>query len=172
VTTSTDRVAFVTGASSGIGAAVALELARRGFDLVLAARRLERLREVARAAHGLGRRALEVGCDVTRDGELEAAAQLARQELGRIDVVIANAGFGVASPLRKLSLDDYRRQLETNVFGVLRTVYATLDDLAASIDRLHSESFCLVTSRSELRSPGPDRRSRSGISPAGGCASA
>ncbi len=132
MTASTERVAFVTGASSGIGAAVAMELARRGFDLVLAARRLERLREVARAAKGLGRRVLEVGCDVTRDGDLEAAAQLAREELGRIDVVIANAGFGVASPLRTLSLDDYRRQLETNVFGVLRTVYATLDDLAAS----------------------------------------
>ena len=76
-----------------------------------------------------GRRALVLACDVTRDGELERAAAQTRDALGRIDVVVANAGFGVVGPVEDLSLDDYRRQLETNVFGVLRTIYATLDDL-------------------------------------------
>ena len=76
-----------------------------------------------------GRRALVLACDVTRDGELERAAAQTRDAFGRIDVVVANAGFGVVGPVEGLSLDDYRRQLETNVFGVLRTIYATLDDL-------------------------------------------
>jgi len=76
-----------------------------------------------------GRRALVLACDVTRDGELERAAAQTRDAFGRIDVVVANAGFGVVGPVEDLSLDDYRRQLETNVFGVLRTIYATLDDL-------------------------------------------
>jgi short-subunit dehydrogenase len=66
---------------------------------------------------------------VTRDGELEAAAARIREAFGRIDVVVANAGFGVVGPVERLTLADYRRQFETNVFGVLRTIYATLDDL-------------------------------------------
>jgi short-subunit dehydrogenase len=59
-----------------------------------------------------------------------------REAFGRIDVVVANAGFGVVGPVERLQLDDYRRQFETNVFGVLRTIYATLDDLKRSRGRL------------------------------------
>src|SRR5262249_30538052 len=59
-----------------------------------------------------------------------------RAVLGKLDVVVANAGFGVSGPLERLSLGDYRRQLETNVFGVLRTIYATLDDLKKTRGRL------------------------------------
>jgi short-subunit dehydrogenase len=77
----------------------------------------------------MGRRALALVCDVSRDGELEHAVEQARREFGKINVVIANAGFGVAGNLEKLKLEDYRRQFETNVFGVLRTVYATLEEL-------------------------------------------
>jgi NAD(P)-dependent dehydrogenase (short-subunit alcohol dehydrogenase family) len=74
--------------------------------------------------------------DVTVDGDLERAAASARATFGRLDVVVANAGFGVVGPFERLTLDDYRRQFETNVFGVLRTVRATLDDLKASRGRL------------------------------------
>jgi NAD(P)-dependent dehydrogenase (short-subunit alcohol dehydrogenase family) len=83
-----------------------------------------------------GRRALVLPCDVTRDGDLETAVARTRQTLGRIDVVVANAGFGVVGPVERLRLDDYRRQFETNVFGVLRTVYATIDDLKRTRGRL------------------------------------
>jgi NAD(P)-dependent dehydrogenase (short-subunit alcohol dehydrogenase family) len=76
-----------------------------------------------------------LACDVTREGDLEAAAARTRAELGRIDVVVANAGFGVVGPVERLRLDDFRRQFETNVFGVLRTLYATLDDLKRSRGR-------------------------------------
>jgi short-subunit dehydrogenase len=126
------RVVFITGASSGIGAALAREYARRGADLALAARRTDRLDTLARALASGGRRALVLACDVTRDGDLETAAARTREAFGRIDVVVANAGFGVVGPVARLTLDDFRRQFETNVFGVLRTIYATLDDLRHS----------------------------------------
>lgn len=127
-----DSVAFITGASSGIGAAVALDFARRGADTVLAARRRDRLEEVAQGVRDLGRRPLVVECDVATNGHLERAVSVAVETFGRIDWVVANAGFGVGGPLVKLTLDDYRRQFETNVFGVLRTVFATREALEAS----------------------------------------
>lgn len=131
-----NQVVLITGASSGIGEALALEFARQGADLVLAARRLERLEAVAESCGKLGSRVRVARCDVTRDGDLEATVQGAREEFGRIDVVVANAGFGVAGSLEMLTLDDYRRQFETNVFGLIRTVKATLEDLKKSRGRL------------------------------------
>ena len=127
---------FITGASSGIGAALAREFADEGADVALAARRVDRLEALASQIGKTGRRAVVIACDVTRDGDLERAAGQARAALGKLDVVVANAGFGVSGKLETLSLDDYRRQLETNVFGVLRTIYATLDDLKKTRGRL------------------------------------
>ncbi|HSZ84188.1 MAG TPA: SDR family NAD(P)-dependent oxidoreductase [Polyangia bacterium] len=120
-----DKTVLVTGASAGIGAALARELGARGANLVLAARRRERL--LALAAE-LGARAsvVVVEVDVTRDGSVEAAVAEAERAFGGLDVVVANAGFAVTGRFERLSLDDYRRQLETNVFGVLRTIQAAL----------------------------------------------
>ena len=123
------KVALITGASAGIGAALARELARQGADLVLTARREHRLRDLAREIETTGRRALVVSCDVTRDGDLERAVDAAVERYGRLDVAIANAGFGVVGRVEDLTLDDFRRQLETNIFGVLRTLYAALPEL-------------------------------------------
>jgi len=126
------KVAFITGASSGIGAAMAREFARRGADVVLLARRWERLEALALEVRARGRKALTIRCDVTVDGDLEAAVEQTVAELGRIDWAVANAGFGVAGAVHKLTIDDFRRQFETNVFGVLRTYHATRDALIAS----------------------------------------
>jgi short-subunit dehydrogenase len=121
-----DKVVFVTGASAGIGEAVAREAAWQGAKVVLAARRKERIEAIAAE---LGRdKALAIVCDVTKDGDLEAAVERAHA-LGPIDALIANAGFGIGGKFTKLTLDDYRRQFETNVFGVIRSVYAALPDL-------------------------------------------
>lgn len=126
------KVALVTGASSGIGAEMAREFARRGADLVLTARRWERLEALALELRAQGRRAVVAQADVTADGELEAAVARALDELGRIDYAVANAGFGVAGWFHRRDLEDYRRQFETNVFGVLRTAFAVFDALQAS----------------------------------------
>ncbi len=125
-------VAFITGASSGIGAALAVEFAQRGADVAVAARRADRLEVVAEQIRKLGRRCLVLTCDVTRDGDQERAVENTLEEFGRLDWAVANAGFGVAGAVHKLELDDFRRQFETNVFGVLRTVYACREALLES----------------------------------------
>ncbi|HOI11715.1 MAG TPA: SDR family NAD(P)-dependent oxidoreductase [Myxococcota bacterium] len=124
-----DKVVFITGASAGIGEAMAREFAARGAAVALAARRVERLQALRDELVGHGARAVAVACDVTADGSVEEAVATAREALGPIDVVVANAGFGVGGRVDRLSVDDFRRQFETNVFGVLRTVYAALPDL-------------------------------------------
>lgn len=132
-----DQVVLITGASSGIGEALAYEFAKRGADVVLVARRGERLKNIADSyQRATGRRFLGLVGDVTRDGDMERVVAQARKVFGRIDVVIANAGFGVVGNVEELSLSDYSRQFETNLFGVLRTVHATLEDLKKSRGRL------------------------------------
>jgi short-subunit dehydrogenase len=126
------QVALITGASSGIGEALARELAHRGARPVLTARRADRIEAIAQEIRDAGGAAIAVACDVTRDGDVERAAERAREAFGRIDIAIANAGFGVAGNVESLPLDDFYRQFETNVFGVLRTIKATLPDLKRS----------------------------------------
>ncbi len=127
-----DRVALVTGASSGIGAALSRELARQGAAVVLVARRETRLASLEAEIASSGGRALAVAADVTRDGDVERAVTLALERFGRLDIVVANAGFGVAGRVERLTVDDFRRQLEVNLFGVLRTFYAALAELECS----------------------------------------
>jgi short-subunit dehydrogenase len=125
---------LITGASSGIGEELAWQLGQSGAKLTLAARRKDRLESLAQKIAALpgAARPVIVECDVTRDGDLERAAAEGVRAWGKLDVVFANAGFGVVAPIAKLTLDDYRRQFETNVFGVLRTIYAALPELEKS----------------------------------------
>lgn len=129
-------VVLITGASSGIGEALAVEYARRGHDLALLARRVERLAAVSAAVQQAGSRAVPIQCDVREDDSVRRAVDQAVRAFGKLDVVIANAGFGVSGRFERLTLDDYRRQFETNVFGVVRTIQATLPALALSRGRL------------------------------------
>jgi short-subunit dehydrogenase len=127
---SRDKVVLITGASSGIGEELAWQLGQLGAKLTLAARRKERLDALANRITAVGTpKPVVVECDVTRDGDLERAVGEALRAFGKLDVVTANAGFAVIGSLKNLSMEDYRRQFETNVFGVLRTVYAALPEI-------------------------------------------
>jgi short-subunit dehydrogenase len=121
---------LITGASAGIGEELAWQLAQAGAQLTLAARRKDRLENFAQRIAQAGKSAPAcVECDVTRDGDLDRAVAESVRAWGKLDIAFANAGFGVVAPLKKLALEDYRRQFETNVFGVLRTIYAALPEL-------------------------------------------
>lgn len=124
------KAVLITGASSGIGEELAWQLGQAGAQLTLAARRKELLEKLAQKIVAAGKMApLVVQCDVTQDGSLQKAVEESMGHWGKLDVAIANAGFGVVGPLKKLTVEDYRRQYETNVFGVLRTIYATLPEI-------------------------------------------
>jgi short-subunit dehydrogenase len=131
------KVILITGASSGIGEELAEQLAQQGALLTLAARRAEVLARLGeRIAAASGARPLVIECDVTRDGDVERVVSETVRQRGHLDIVFANAGFGVAGTFAKLSLADYRRQLETNVFGVLRTLYAALPEVTRTRGQL------------------------------------
>src|SRR4051794_31373617 len=96
-----NRTVFITGASAGIGASLAREFAGQKANLIITARRQERLDSMASELRGKGHRVLPVQCDVTKEEDLNHAVALGIQEFGKIDVVIANAGFGVAGAMSK-----------------------------------------------------------------------
>lgn len=131
-----NRVAFITGASSGIGAALAREFARQGAAVALAARREERLQEVKRAIEEAGGDAEVCVCDVTDRSSIERAVVKAVVKYGRLDVAVANAGFGVTGLFEQIRTEDFRRQFDVNVFGVVDTVYAVLPHLKSTRGRL------------------------------------
>jgi short-subunit dehydrogenase len=131
-----DDVVLITGASSGIGAALARELGREGARLVLMARRRERLEELCAELEAAGAQAVAHVGDVTRRADLDAAVALAVERFGRLDMAVANAGFGVVGKVAKLEVEDYRRQFDTNVFGVIETIKACLAELQKTRGRL------------------------------------
>jgi len=131
-----DKVALITGASSGIGAAVARQLAREGASVALLARRAERLEMVRKEIEDAGGASVACVADVTNDASLNAAVSKVVQKYGRLDIVLANAGSGISGPIYKLDVDDFRRQFESNFFGVLNTIYATLPYLKESRGQL------------------------------------
>jgi short-subunit dehydrogenase len=124
---------LITGASSGIGRTLALQLGAAGAQLTLTARRAELLAALADEMVSVGavRPAISI-CDVTRDGDVERAVAAAVSAFSKLDVVFANAGFGVVGYFDRLELADYRRQFETNVFGVLRTLKACRTEIGRS----------------------------------------
>lgn len=120
------RVALVTGASSGIGAAVAHALAGAGAAVVLGARREDRLSHVADAIRDAGGQAEARVTDVSVRANVEALATLALDRFGRIDVLVNNAGVMPLSPVEELRVEDWERMVDVNVKGVLYGVAAVL----------------------------------------------
>ncbi|MFI6534844.1 SDR family oxidoreductase [Nonomuraea sp. NPDC050547] len=129
-----NRIAVVTGASSGIGAAVAVELAERGARVALVARRKERVEALR---DQIGDRALAVAADVSDPAEVEAARSRIAEELGRADLVVNAAGILLPGLLDTPGPDtplEWRRQLDVNVAGLLHVFRAFLPDLQAAAD--------------------------------------
>lgn len=128
------RVAVVTGATSGIGAATARRLAADGAAVALLGRREERLRALADelSAADDAARVLPLATDVQDPDAVASAAERARSELGPVDLVVANAGTMLAAPFESADTAEWDRMLDTNVRGLLRVGRAFVDDLLAA----------------------------------------
>ncbi|MFE4968113.1 SDR family oxidoreductase [Streptomyces sp. NPDC056660] len=126
------RTAVVTGAASGIGAAVALRLAESGARVALLARRADRLETVVAKIRANGGQALAVTADVTDDASVQAAADAVHAAYGTVDLVVNNAGVMLPHPIDDGRLDEWQRMIDTNVTGVLRVLRAFTGDLVAA----------------------------------------
>ena len=124
------RAALVTGASAGIGAAIAERLAREGAAVALGARRQDVIEAQAERLAEAGHRALAVPLDVTDDATLRAAVKRISDEFGRLDVVVANAGVETVKPFTTLNDNDWNQALQVNLVGAARTVKAAMPLLA------------------------------------------
>jgi NAD(P)-dependent dehydrogenase (short-subunit alcohol dehydrogenase family) len=111
------RVAVVTGASSGLGAGFAVALAQAGADLVLGARRADRLAQVAARVEATGRRVVVHATDVTRPEDCAALVDAGMAQLGRVDVLVNNAGIGTAVPASREAPDEFRGVVDVNLMG-------------------------------------------------------
>ncbi len=115
---SEQQVAIVTGASSGIGMETALAFARRGWAVVPAARRLDRLEEVAQRCRQAGGLAIPVAVDVTSREQVENLVARAHSKFGRIDVMVNNAGYGIHARVHETTPEQMRSIFDVNFFGV------------------------------------------------------
>lgn len=121
--------ALITGASEGIGKAIALLLAQKGYDLVLAARREEPLAAVAATVRSLGRQAIAIPTDVRDPAQVDVLVQKALEAYPTIDVLVNNAGIYVSGAAEEFSLDDWRQAMDTNVWGCIHLIHALLPHL-------------------------------------------
>ncbi|MCI2418384.1 SDR family oxidoreductase [Saccharopolyspora sp. K220] len=120
------KVVAITGASSGIGAATALELATRGAAVVLGARRTDRLDSLVARIRTEGGRAEMLEVDVTKRADLEQLVTLAVNRFGRLDVLVGNAGVARIAPMADVDVDDWDVMIDVNLRGVLHGIAAAL----------------------------------------------
>jgi dehydrogenase/reductase SDR family member 7B len=120
------KTAIITGASSGIGRATALLMAREKMNLVLAARTPESLKEVRREVERIGSRALACSTDVTDEAQVRALVNETRRLFGRIDIVVCSAGQLLRKAAADLTIPEIRDIMEVNFYGVLNVVYGVL----------------------------------------------
>ncbi|WP_035644803.1 SDR family oxidoreductase [Bradyrhizobium sp. ORS 285] len=126
-----DKVILITGASSGIGAGIARELAVTGARLLLGARRLDRLEALAAELRAAGGTAEVRALDVTSRADVAAFAEAARALWGHVDVMINNAGIMPLSPMASMKVDEWDRMVDVNIKGVLNGIAAVLPGMLA-----------------------------------------
>ncbi|MEC7985150.1 MAG: SDR family NAD(P)-dependent oxidoreductase [Myxococcota bacterium] len=127
-----NKIVWITGAGSGIGRALAVELARNRAVIVLSGRRREKLESVLAEIQSLDAQGYVLPCDVTRKEELQDAIDEIERRYKKLDIVIANAGFSVGGRVEDLTQEDWRRQFDVNVFGLAQTARCALPSLARS----------------------------------------
>ncbi|WP_410621287.1 SDR family oxidoreductase [Amycolatopsis sp. cmx-8-4] len=120
------KVVAITGASGGIGEAIARTLADRGAAVVLGARRTERLEQVAEDIRARGGRAIVCTTDVTVRADLDRLVARAVEEFGRLDVLVSNAGISKIGPMADLDVDGWSAMIDVNLRGVLHGIAAAL----------------------------------------------
>jgi NADP-dependent 3-hydroxy acid dehydrogenase YdfG len=121
-----DKVVVITGASSGLGASTAKLLARHGAKVVLGARRKDRIDAVVQEISVAGGTAIGFAADVTKRADVEALIQGAVDRFGRVDVLVNNAGIMAIAPIQLLKVEEWDRQIDVNIRGVLYGVAAAL----------------------------------------------
>ncbi|TCM52270.1 NADP-dependent 3-hydroxy acid dehydrogenase YdfG [Rhizobium sp. PP-F2F-G48] len=126
-----EKIVLITGASSGIGAGIARELAKSGATLVLGARRLDRLESLATELRAEGAKVMVQTLDVTDRADVAAFAEAARDAFGRIDVIVNNAGIMPLSLMASLKVEEWDRMIDVNIKGVLYGVAAVLPEMTA-----------------------------------------
>ncbi|MBO3759344.1 SDR family oxidoreductase [Ciceribacter sp. L1K22] len=126
---SNEKVVLITGASSGIGAGIAREMAAAGAKLMLGARRTERLETLVAEIRANGGTAEFRRLDVTDRADVEAFAEAARQAFGRVDVIVNNAGVMPLSPMDSMKVDEWMRMVDVNIKGVLHGIAAVLPEM-------------------------------------------
>jgi NADP-dependent 3-hydroxy acid dehydrogenase YdfG len=122
----TGRVAAITGASSGIGEATAVTLARAGAAVSLAARRSDRIEALAGRIDDEGGRAIAMETDVANEGQANAFITRTKEELGRLDILVNNAGVMLLGPVIGADTSEWRRMIEVNLLGLLYCTHAAL----------------------------------------------
>ena len=130
------RTAVVTGASSGVGAAIATAFGALGWSVALGARRTERLADTARAVEAVGGRAVAVHLDVTRADSIEEFFATAEAALGAIDVVVSNAGVGIPGRIHELAVAEIESELATNLLGTMLVARRALPSM---LERRHGD---------------------------------
>ena len=130
-----NTVALVTGASSGIGQAAARTLAARGAAVALAARRGDRLRELAGEIADAGGTAVPIEADVSDREQAGSAVAQAVEELGRLDVLVNNAGVMLLGPIPEAPLEEWEQMVQVNLLGLLYTTHAALPHLLEAAEK-------------------------------------
>lgn len=121
-----DRVAVITGASSGIGAATAKALSAEGYAVALAARREERINELADQISSSGGKALAIPTDIADESSARTLIQTTKEELGSVDVLVNNAGVMLLGPILGAEIEHWQRMVNVNLLGLLYCTHAAL----------------------------------------------
>ena len=125
------KIVIITGASSGMGEAAARHLAARGANVVVAARRAERIEKLVSEIGKAGGKAIAVATDVTKQEDMRKLADTALDKFGRVDVLVNNAGVMPLSPVERLKVDEWDLMIDVNLRGVLYGIAAVLPHMKA-----------------------------------------